>query len=172
MKITECTFSQASEILAIFNEAILNSTALYDYQPRTMATMEAWFAAKEQAGHPVIGAFGDDGSLCGFASYGAFRAWPAYKYTIEHSIYIRADQRGAGLGRLLLSTLVGIAQKRGYHMMIGGIDSSNLASVNLHKSLGFSHCASIRQAGYKFGRWLDVEFYQLIFPGPAAPDEA
>lgn len=171
MILAECTFSHAPEILAIFNEAILNSTALYDYKPRTMEDMAAWFAAKEAGAYPVLGAFDDDGSLAGFASYGAFRAWPAYKYSIEHSIYIRADKRGGGLGRLLLAALIGMAEEKSYHMMIGGIDSANEASVRLHKSLGFTHCASIRQAGYKFGRWLDLEFYQLLLPGPAKPVE-
>ena len=171
MKTAECAFSHAPEMLAIFNEAILNSTALYDYKPRTMDDMAAWLAAKETGGHPVIGAFEDDGTLAGFASFGTFRAWPAYKYSIEHSIYIRADKRGAGLGKLLLSSLIRLAEEKGYHMMIGGIDSSNEASVRLHRSLGFTHCASIRQAGYKFGRWLDLEFYQLLLPGPDEPDE-
>jgi phosphinothricin acetyltransferase len=136
-----------------------------------MDDMAAWFAAKETGGHPMIGAFEDDGTLAGFASFGTFRAWPAYKYSIEHSIYIRADKRGAGLGKLLLSSLIRLAEEKGYHMMIGGIDSSNEASVRLHRSLGFTHCASIRQAGYKFGRWLDLEFYQLLLPGPDEPDE-
>lgn len=171
MKTAACSFSHAPEMLAIFNEAILNSTALYDYKPRAMDDMAAWFAAKEAGGYPVLGAFDDGGTLAGFASFGAFRAWPAYKYSIEHSIYIRADKRGAGLGKLLLSSLIKLAEEKGYHMMIGGIDSTNEASVRLHKSLGFTHCASIRQAGYKFGRWLDLEFYQLLLPGPDEPDE-
>jgi L-amino acid N-acyltransferase YncA len=171
MTLAECTFRHAPEILAIFNEAILNSTALYDYKPRTMEDMEAWFAVKEAGGYPVLGVFGDDGSLSGFASFGAFRAWPAYKYSVEHSVYIRADKQGGGLGRLLLAALIRMAEERDYHMMIGGIDSANEASVRLHLSLGFTHCASIRQAGYKFGRWLDLEFYQLLLPGPARPVE-
>jgi phosphinothricin acetyltransferase len=169
MKIGECTLAQAEEILAIFNEAIANSTALYDYQPRTSATMEAWFEAKRKGNYPVIGAFDEDGALAGFASYGAFRAWPAYKYSIEHSVYVRADRRGRGIGRTLLGALIEAAKRQGYHMMIGGIDSANAASVRLHRSLGFGHCASIKQAGFKFGRWLDLEFYQLILPTPERP---
>lgn len=168
MTLQPCTFAQAPEILAILNEAIQNSTALYDYEPRTMANMETWFAAKQAGGYPVIGAF-EDGELAGFASFGAFRAWPAYKYSIEHSVYIHHDKRGRGLGKLLLAQLIEEAKKRDYHMMIGGIDSSNAASVRLHQSLGFELCASIKQAGFKFGRWLDLEFYQLILATPATP---
>jgi phosphinothricin acetyltransferase len=171
MNLIACTIEQAPEILAILNEAIANSTALYDYQPRTMEMMEAWFAAKEKGNYPVIGLVADDGSLAGFASYGSFRAWPAYKYTVEHSVYIHRSQRGRGLGKTLLSELIRAAQVQQYHTMIGGIDSANAASVRLHQSLGFTHCASIKEAGYKFGHWLDLEFYQLILPTPVSPVE-
>jgi phosphinothricin acetyltransferase len=119
----------------------------------------------------VLGAFDDNGALSGFASFGAFRAWPAYKYSIEHSVYVRGDRRGMGLGKKLLARLIDLAEKQDYHMMIGGIDSSNAASVRLHQSLGFTHCASIKHAGFKFGRWLDLEFYQLLLPTPEAPGE-
>jgi phosphinothricin acetyltransferase len=171
MKIAECTFQQAPEILAIFNEAIANSTALYDYQPRTMANMEAWFDAKRHGKYPVIGAFADDGVLMGFASYGTFRAWPAYKYSVEHSVYVRKENRGHGLGKLLLGEIIEAAQKQEYHTIIGVIDSANQTSIHLHQSAGFSQCASIKQAGYKFGRWLDVVYYQLILPTPTHPTE-
>lgn len=169
MQIAECTFVHAPEILAIFNDAIANSTALYDYQPRTIASMETWFEAKRRGRYPVIGAFEEDGRLAGFVSYGAFRAWPAYKYSVEHSVYVRPDCRGRGLGRRLVQEIVAEAQRQEYHMLIGGIDSTNQTSIGLHKALGFAHCASIKHAGFKFGRWLDLEFYQLILPTPAQP---
>ena len=171
MKIANCTRAQAPEILAIYNEAIVNSTALYDYKPRTMATMEAWFAAKEKGLFPVLGAFEDDGSLAGFASYGPFRAFPAYKYSIEHSVYVEKQKRGQGLGKDLLAAVIEAAKKQDYHMMVGGIDSANQASIRLHLKLGFTLCASIKQAGFKFGRWLDLEFYQLVLPTPQQPNE-
>ena len=171
MRIADCSFSQAPEILAILNEAIVNSTALYDYKPRTLASMEGWFDAKTKGAYPILGAFGDDGRLAGFASYGAFRAWPAYKYSVEHSVYVQKDHRGRGLGRMLLTALIEAAKQQEYHTMIGGIDSTNEASIRLHRSLGFAHCASIKQSGYKFGRWLDLEFYQLILPTPLNPTE-
>lgn len=169
MKLIQCTSQQAPEILAIFNEAIRNSTALYDYHPRTAAMMESWFEAKRKGKYPVLGAVDEGGALLGFASYGAFRAWPAYKYSIEHSVYVRDDCRGRGFGKFLLRELIAAAKGQGYHMMIGGIDSANAASVRLHIALGFSHCATIRQAGFKFGRWLDLEFYQLLLPTPERP---
>jgi phosphinothricin acetyltransferase len=171
MRIASCTSTHVPEILAILNEAIVNSTALYDYKPRTLAAMQGWFEGKTKGGYPVLGAFEEAGTLAGFASYGTFRAWPAYKYSVEHSVYVQKEHRGRGIGKRLLSALIEEAKNREYHMMIGGIDSTNAASIRLHQSLGFTHCASIKHAGYKFGRWLDLEFYQVILPTPLSPNE-
>ena len=129
MMIAACNFTHAPEILAILNEAIVNSTALYDYKPRTMAAMEGWFEAKKRGGYPILGAFEEDGAFAGFASYGAFRAWPAYKYSVEHSVYVQKENRGRGLGKMLLGALIVAAKHQEYHMMIGGIDSSNSAII-------------------------------------------
>jgi phosphinothricin acetyltransferase len=169
MRTIRCGATHAPAILAILNDAIVNSTALYDYQPRTPAMMQAWLDAKAKGNYPVIGIEGDGGELMGFASYGPFRAWPAYKYSVEHSVYVEKRFRGQGLGKTLLREVIAAATAQDYHMMVGGIDASNRASVALHLRLGFSHCATIRQAGFKFGRWLDLEFYQLLLPGPTHP---
>lgn len=170
MQIVPCTEERhAGAILAILNEAIVNSTALYDYKPRSAESMLSWFAAKRNGGFPVIGAEDEAGELLGFASYGTFRAWPAYKYSVEHSVYIRGDQRGRGLGQALMERLIAHAQQRDVHVMIAGIDATNAASVALHQRLGFEHAGTIRQAGFKFGRWLDLAFYQRIFATPAHP---
>ncbi len=170
MKLINCTFDDhAPAILAIFNDAIANTTALYEYQPRTMDTMRAWFDTKAKGCFPVLALVSDEGELMGFASYGTFRAYPGFKYSVEHSVYVDQRFRGRGVGRRLLAEVVSAATVQEYHMMIGGIDAENAASIALHKSLGFNHCASIKQAGFKFGRWLDLEFYQLLLPGPAKP---
>ena len=121
------------------------------------------------AGFPVIGFENDAGELMGFGSYGTFRAWPAYKYTIEHSLYVDARFRGRGVGRALLQALVAAAEKQDYHVLVGGIDAANSVSIRLHESLGFAHCGTVRQSGFKFGRWLDLAFYQKILATPAAP---
>jgi phosphinothricin acetyltransferase len=167
--IVACTRAHAPEILEILNEAILNSTALYDYQPRTPAMMESWFDVKERGGYPVLGAIDDSGRLLGFATYGQFRPWPAYKYTVEHSIYIERDSRGRGIGRQLLTALIERARAADYHSLIGGIDAENVASIALHKQLGFELCGRVREAGFKFGRWLDLDFYQRILDTPTHP---
>jgi phosphinothricin acetyltransferase len=170
MPLVSCTEERhAAAILAIFNEAIVHSTALFDYRPRAPESMAGWFAAKRTGGFPVIGVEDDAGTLLGFASWGTFRAWPAYKYTVEHSIYVHADHRGAGLGRMLLESLVAQAREREVHTLVGGIEASNAPSIALHGKLSFEHVGTIRQAGFKFGRWLDLRFHQRVLDGPANP---
>ena len=155
MQLIACTHdAHAQAILNILNHAIVTSTALYDYQPRPLASMRTWFDAKAAGGFPVIGGVDDAGTLLGFASYGTWRAFPAYKYSVEHSVYVREDQRGKGLARLLMQAL---------------IDAANAGSIALHEKLGFTSAGTVRQAGFKFGRWLDVAFYQLILDTPAQP---
>ena len=159
----------SAAILDIFNDAIANSTALYDYKPRAPESMVNWFDAKARGNYPVIGVEDEQGELMGFASYGPFRAWPAYKYTIEHSVYVDARFRGQGVGRALLGAVILAAEKQDYHVMVGGIDAANAVSIKLHESLGFKSCGIVRHAGFKFGRWLDLAFYQLILRTPSAP---
>ena len=169
-KLVPCTHERhAAAILAIFNDAIVNSTALYDYQPRTAESMVAWFAAKQKGGWPVIGLEDEAGALLGFASYGSFRAYPAYKYTMEHSVYVRNDQRGKGLGQQLLQALIEQARSDDVHVLVGAIDAANVGSISLHEKLGFRSVGLMPQVGFKFGRWLDLALYQLVLQTPAQP---
>ncbi|WP_243312709.1 GNAT family N-acetyltransferase [Fundidesulfovibrio agrisoli] len=168
--IVQCGFERhAGAILEIFNEAILHSTALYDYKPRPPESMTGWFEAKRAGGFPVIGVEDGAGALLGFASYGTFRAWPAYKYSVEHSVYVHKEHRGRGLGRTLMRELIAAARRSGVHAMIGGIDAANAGSIALHEKLGFRHAGTLPQVGFKFGRWLDLAFYQLLLETPAQP---
>lgn len=168
--IVACTPERhASAILDIFNEAIRTSTALYDYKPRTAQSMVGWFDAKRAGRFPVIGIEDDSGALMAFGSYGTFRAWPAYKYTVEHSVYVHKDHRGKGLGRAILQELIAAARRDDRHALIGGIDAANSASIALHESLGFRHVGTLPQVGFKFGRWLDLAFYQLLLDTPTHP---
>jgi len=170
-RIGPCAEKQLPEILEIFNDAILHSTALYDYKPRTMDNMKNWYSAKQQGNYPIIGLFDTDDTVIGFASYGSFRNWPAYKYSVEHSVYIRSDMRGKGFGRILLKEIIKSAEQQDYHVLIGGIDASNNESIQLHEKEGFVFCGTISHAGYKFGKWLDLSFYQLILKTPKYPEE-
>ncbi len=170
MRFIACTHAaHAAAILDIFNDAIVNSTALYDYARRAPESMAGWFEAKRAGAFPVIGAAAEDGQLLGFASYGTFRAWPAYKYTVEHSVYVHREHRGKGVGLALMRRLIDAATEQQYHVMVGGIDLANTGSIALHDRLGFVHAGTIRQAGFKFGRWLDLAFYQKVLAGPSDP---
>ena len=166
MRFVDCTQERhAAAILDILNHAIVTSTALYDYEPRPPESMGPWFEVKRQRDFPVIGAEDEHGTLLGFASYGPFRAWPAYKYTVENGVYVHCDHRGKGLGRALMQELVGRARAQGYHVIVAGIDRENAASIALHTSLGFEPCGVVWHAGFKFGRWLDLAFYELLLEG-------
>lgn len=166
----QCTYDKhAGAILDIFNEAIANSTALYDYTPRAPESMEPWFEAKKRGNFPVIGIEDDQGGLLAFGSYGTFRAWPAYKYTVEHSVYVHNDHRGRKLGLLVMQALIASAREHQVHAMIGGIDATNAASIALHERLGFKHVGTLLQVGFKFGRWLDLAFYELLLDTPNHP---
>ena len=170
MKFVSCTYDRhAAAILAIFNEAILHSTALYDYRPRAPESMVDWFKTREAGGFPVIGLESGSGELMGFATYGTFRAFPAYKYSVEHSVYVDKNHRHKGCGMQLLQKLIEAAWAQKLHVMVGGIDTQNAASIALHRKLGFEHAGTIRQAGFKFDRWLDLAYYQLILETPQSP---
>lgn len=156
-------------ILDILNDAIVSSTALYDYEPRPLSSMTDWFEVKSASGFPVWGALDDDEALLGFASYGVFRVRPAYKYTVEHSVYVTESARGRGVGTTLMRRLIESAREQDLHVLVGCIDAENAASLKFHVGLGFEPAGVIKQAGFKFGRWLDLAFYQLTLPTPTAP---
>ncbi|SMF44605.1 GNAT family N-acetyltransferase [Pseudogulbenkiania subflava] len=169
-RLVDCDFDRhAAAILDIFNDAIVNSTALYDYKPRPAESMVSWFETKRKGGFPVIGIEGSDGQLLAFGSYGTFRAWPAFKYSVEHSVYVHKDYRGQGLGNTVMKALIAAARQNDVHAMMGGIDASNAGSIALHERLGFKHVATLPEVGFKFGRWLDLAFYQLLLDTPHTP---
>jgi len=125
MDVIQCDLARHGRaILAIFNDAIVNSTALYDYKPRTMEHMATWFEVKAKGKYPVIGIENSDGELMAFGSYGTFRAHPAYKYSVEHSVYVDARFRRQGIGRRVMQEIITAAQGQDYHVLIGAIDAS------------------------------------------------
>jgi phosphinothricin acetyltransferase len=155
-------------ILAIYNDVIATSTAVYTSEPSSLEERRAWFSARGAQGFPVLVAV-DGSAILGFASFGEWRgAWPGYRYTVEHSVHVRQDVRGQGIGRGLVEALFPLALARGKHVMIGGIDADNHASIRFHARLGFERVALFCEVGHKFGRWLDLIFMQRFLDPPGS----
>jgi phosphinothricin acetyltransferase len=154
--------SDLPAILAIYNDAVLNTTASYDYEPSTLEQRAAWFEAHQAQGLPVLVARDEQGRVVGWGSLSRFRDKIGYQYTVEHSVYVAPEERGKGVGRQMVMALMEAARALGKHVIIGGVDASNQASLRLHESLGFEPVAHFRQVGYKFDRWLDLIFFQRV----------
>ena len=148
-------------ILEIINDQILTGTALYDYQPRTLAQQLAIFDDKLQKGFPIIVAKVAD-EIVGFGYYSEFRFREAYKFTVEHSVYAKKNYIGKGIGHLLLNELIELAKKQNLHTMIGVIDSENESSIAFHEKFGFEKAGFIKESGFKFDRWLHSVFMQKM----------
>lgn len=161
ISIRNATENDLPQILDIYNDAILNTTAVYDYEPHTLTMRAQWFETKQQQGFPVFVAE-DNNEILGFSSIGPFRAWAAYKYSVENSIYVKDGQRGKGIGKLLMQPLIDAAKEMKLHTIIAGIDADNKLSIEFHKQFGFEEVGSFKEVGYKFERWLDLVFMQLI----------
>jgi L-amino acid N-acyltransferase YncA len=154
-------------VTAIYNEVLLNSTAIYRDVPATVAErIELWQSRNRQNYPSLVACEGD--SVVGFASFGDFRAWPGYRFTVEHTVHMHAGWRGQGVGSALVQALIPRAAALGKHVMIGGIDAENLASLRFHERLGFERVAHFKEVGFKFGRFLDLVFVQLMIDAPGA----
>lgn len=148
-------------ILDIINYNIENSTALYDYNPRSLTQQMAILEEKLSKKFPVIIATANS-KVVGFGYYSEFRFREAYKFTVEHSVYVANDFHGNGIGKLLLENLIALARKQNLHTMIAVIDSENKSSIEFHEKFGFKTVGIIKESGYKFNRWLDSVFMQLL----------
>jgi L-amino acid N-acyltransferase YncA len=153
--------AQLPEIRDIYNEVIRNSTAVFSDVEVTLENREAWFDAKRGAGFPVLAA-ADSSGVVGFGTFGEFRTWPGYRYSVEHSVHVRVDCRGRGVGRALVQALLEEAARMQKHVMIAGIDAQNVTSISLHEKLGFQTVGELKEVACKFGRWLDLRFMQRL----------
>jgi phosphinothricin acetyltransferase len=158
-RIDDAVEADLPDILAMYNDVIATSTAVYSELPVTLENRQEWFRARVAQGYPVLVAR-DDTGVIGYATFGDFRAWPGYRFTVEHSVHIRADRRGQGIGTRLMQALLPRARALGKHVMIGGIDADNAASIRMHERLGFERSAHMKEVGRKFDRWLDLVFMQ------------
>lgn len=162
MIVRPATCEDLPAILEIYNEAVLNTTATYDYEPRTLEHRRAWFDDHVQHNYPVFVAANEAGRIVGWSSLNRYHDRMGYRFTAENSIYVAADQRGRGVGKRLMPPLIEGACQRGLHAILAGIDAQNEASIRLHAAFGFQRVAHFKQVGFKFGRWLDVIYMQLL----------
>lgn len=155
-------------IMDIYNDVIAHSTAVYSLSLTTLAERRAWFDSRAAARFPILVGENTSGVI-GVASFGDFRGvWPGYRYSVEHSVHVHRDQRGKGVGSLLVRALFPLASAMGKHTMIGGIDAANAGSLRMHERLGFQQVAHFREVGRKFGRWLDLVFVQRFLDSAGA----
>ena len=159
MQIRDATEADLPGLVAIYNEVIATSTAIFSYEPVTLDNRREWWRARVALGYPVLVAAEPSGVL-GLATFGDFRAWPGYRFTVEHSVHVRADCRGRGVGTQLLQALLPRAAACNKRIMLAGVDAANAASIRFHERLGFTQVGHLREVGYKFDRWLDLVFLQ------------
>ena len=168
--IRDATEQDLPAIRAIYKDAVLNTTAIWNEQPVDLANRQAWFEARQTQQYPILVAVNAVGEVVGYASFGDWRPFEGFRHTVEHSVYIRADQRGNGLGPKLMLALIERARGCGKHVMVAAIESGNAASIRLHERLGFTLNGQMPQVGVKFGKWLDLTFMQLVLnPGALPP---
>jgi L-amino acid N-acyltransferase YncA len=162
VKVRSAKFDDLPKILAIYNHAVVHTTASYDYEPRSLEHRIAWFEDHQRNDYPILVAVSEVDEVVGWGSLSRFHDRMGYRFTAEDSIYVAADHRGKGVGKSLLAPLIQAAKDRKLHAIIGLIDAQNEASVRLHARFGFEKVAHLKQVGYKFDRWLDVVFMELL----------
>ncbi|WP_186080714.1 GNAT family N-acetyltransferase [Burkholderia gladioli] len=170
MEIRDAGPQDIEGITAIYNHAVLQTTAIWNETAVDTANRLAWLADRRKAGYPVLVGIDEAGEVLAYASFGDWRAFDGFRGTVEHSIYVRDDQRGRGLGPQLMAVLIERARAIGKHVMVAGIEANNAGSVRLHERLGFVHTGTLKQVGMKFGKWLDLTFMQLTLDARPTPD--
>lgn len=156
-------------ILQIYNDAVRNSTAIWNDRLVDLDERRTWLAERHAQGYPVLVAVDERQQVIGYASFAPWRPHDGFRHTVENSVYVRPDQRGSGVGRSLMLTLIECARQLGKHVMVAAIESENRASVHMHQQLGFMHVGQMRQVGCKFDRWLDLTLMQLNLNRTSAP---
>ena len=162
MQIRPATHGDLPGILEIYNDAVLTTTATYDYDLRTLEHRTQWFEERQRDGYPVFVAVDDAGRVIGWSALNPFHARIGYRFTSENSVYVAADMRGKGVGKLLLPPLIDGAKTRGLHAIIAVIDADNEASIRLHAAFAFEKVGHFKQTGFKFNRWLDVVYMERL----------
>lgn len=150
----------------IYNREIESGVATWDYEPWTIERRREWFTEHGPL-TPVLVAEAD-GVIAGFAYASFMSAKRGWRFTREDTIYIDERYRGRGVGNLLLPTLLDALREVGVRLVVASITSSNLASLRLHEKFGFQAVGALRNAGYKFGQWMDTTYMQVDLGEPAS----
>ena len=159
-------------ITSIYNEAVRNTTAIWNDKLVDVANRTQWLLDRQKQGYPVLVSVDEAGEVAGYASFGDWRAFDGYRHTVEHSVYVHVDQRGKRIGEALMLALIERAREIGKHVMVAAVESGNKGSIRLHEKLGFKHVGQMPQVGMKFGEWLDLTFLQLMLDDRAKPGNA
>lgn len=154
------TVDDAAALRRIYNHEVENSTVTFDLVPRTLEEQQAWITDREGAHGILVAEI--DGEVAGFASLSSYRPKAAYRTTVENSVYVAEEARGAGVGRMLLEGLIELAEARGFHTIVAHIVGGHDASIALHRACGFRAVGTQKEVGRKFGRWLDVLVMQRM----------
>lgn len=169
MNIRSATQADLPQLLDIHNDAIRNLDAIWTEAEETLADRKVWLEDRAANDFPVLVAQ-EAGRILGHASYGTYRSRPGYRKTIEHSIYLRDEAQGRGVGKALMTALIEDAKAKHFHLMIAVIDAKNQGSIKFHERFGFQIAGHLPQAGFKHGRWLDqVNMVLLLNDDPAPP---
>ncbi len=148
-------------IRAIYNLEVTTSTVTFDLVPRSREDQQAWLRSRSGA-HVALVAVDKDGGVAGFGSLSPYRDRPAYRTSVEDSVYVHRDRQGLGIGKLLLASLLEAATASGFHAVLARVVGGHEASIGLHRSQGFDVVGTEREVGRKFGRWLDVVLMQKL----------
>ena len=162
MQVRSATHNDLPAILEIYNDAVLTTTASYDYEPRSMEHRVAWFQQHTEQNLPIFVATDSDSRIAGWSSLSRFHDRKGYQFTVENSVYVAEAERGRGIGKLLLAPLIASARERRLHAIIAVIDADNVASIRLHARFDFVEVGRFKQVGFKFGRWLDVVYMERL----------
>jgi phosphinothricin acetyltransferase len=161
-RVRPATRADVPAILDIYNDAVLNTTASADYEPRSLQSRYDWFDEHKLDGYPIFVATNEAGEVVGWSSLSRYKERIGYRYTTENSIYIHPQWRGKGIGKLLMPPLIEGARTMGLHAIVAGISADNTASMNLHALFGFVEVAHYKETIYKFGQWLDVVYMEKL----------
>ena len=162
MLLRDATLNDIPAITAIYNHAVLHSTAIWNYAVIDEQNRVDWLQQRQAQRYPVLVAVDDAGEVLGYASFGDWRPFDGYQHTVEHSVYVREGQQGAGIGKALMLELIAWAKQLDKHVMVAAVDADNTPSIKLHQALGFQQVGLMPQVGLKFERWLDLVWLQLV----------